>query len=58
MSFNFNIKSKGLGDSIHNFTTSTGVKAVVDKVSEVTGKDCGCAGRREKLNKKFPYKNV
>lgn len=47
-------KSKGLGDSIEKFTTATGIKAAVDKI---TGdKDCGCSKRKDKLNKKFPYK--
>jgi hypothetical protein len=50
-----NSKPKGLGDSIENFTKATGIKAVVDKVSEVAGKPCGCGERREALNKAFPY---
>ena len=60
MAFNFKVKrkSQGLGDSIHNFTTATGIKKVVDTVSKATGKDCGCSKRRQKLNQKFPYKNV
>ena len=48
-------KSKGLGDTVEKITTATGIKKVVDKISEVTGKDCGCAQRKEALNKKFPY---
>ena len=48
-------ESKGLGDTVEKITTATGIKKVVDKISEVTGKDCGCAQRKEKLNKKFPY---
>lgn len=49
-------KSRGLGDSIEKFTTATGIKAVVDKVSEVTGTDCGCSQRRDTLNRVFPFK--
>ena len=48
-------KSRGLGDSIEKFTTATGIKAVVDKVSQVTGTDCGCSQRRDALNRVFPY---
>jgi len=48
-------KSKGLGDTIEKITTATGIKAVVDKVSEVTGKDCGCNKRKQRLNDMFPY---
>ncbi len=49
------MKSKGLGDTIEKITKATGIKTVVDKVSKVTGKDCGCGKRKEKLNKIFPY---
>jgi len=43
---------KGLGDTIENFTKATGIDKIVDKV---TGGGCGCAKRKEKLNKIFPY---
>ena len=46
-------KSKGLGDDIEKFTEATGIKKVVEKVSEITGKDCGCAKRKEYLNNRF-----
>ena len=53
----FNImKDKGLGDSIHRFTKVTGIKSVVDRVSEGLNIPCGCEGRREALNIMFPYK--
>tara|TARA_X000001036_G_scaffold403143_1_gene409462 strand:- start:256 stop:414 length:159 start_codon:yes stop_codon:yes gene_type:complete len=51
------MKSKGLGDSIHNFTSKTGIKSVVDRVSNGLNIPCGCEGRREALNIMFPYKN-
>jgi hypothetical protein len=44
------MKSKGLGDTIEKVTTATGIKKVVDTVSKVTKKDCGCAGRKAALN--------
>ena len=50
-------KSKGLGDTIEKITTATGIKAVVEKVAEVTGKPCGCQGRKDTLNRVFPYNN-
>jgi hypothetical protein len=50
------MKSKGLGDTIEKFTTATGIKKVVDKVAEATGKDCGCSKRKDTLNRAFPYK--
>ena len=51
------MKSRGLGDTIHNITKATGIKKVVDTVSKATGKGCGCTKRREALNKAFPYKS-
>ena len=49
-------KSKGLGDTIEQITTVTGIKAVVDKISEVTGINCGCEERKELLNKIWTYR--
>ena len=49
-------QSKGLGDTIENITSATGIKAVVETISEVTGVDCGCDKRKEKLNKLLPYR--
>ena len=48
-------KSKGLGDTIARFTQATGIKKVVDTVSKVTDKDCGCNKRQDTLNRLFPY---
>ena len=50
-------KSKGLGDTIAKITKATGIKKVVKKVSEATGKDCGCDKRQDTLNRLFPYNN-
>ena len=50
-------KSKGLGDTIEKITKATGIKKVVDKISEVTKKDCGCNKKKETLNRLFPYNN-
>lgn len=43
-------KSKGLGDTIDKITTATGIKKVVNTISNATGKDCGCGKRKEQLN--------
>jgi hypothetical protein len=48
-------KSKGLGDTIEKITKATGIKKVVDTISNATGKDCGCEKRKENLNRLFPY---
>ena len=41
------MKSTGLGDDIHKFTTVTGIKSIVDRVSEGLNIPCGCAARQE-----------
>ena len=48
---------RGLGDLVEGVTKATGIKKVVDTVSKATGKPCGCAERRDSLNRKFPFKN-
>ncbi len=50
-----NMKSRGLGDSIHKFTKATGIKSVVDKVSQGLNIPCGCEARQEALNRMVPY---
>ena len=45
-------KPKGLGDTIEQITTATGIKKVVKFLA---GEDCNCDKRKEKLNKMFPY---
>lgn len=40
----------GFGDVIEKVTTATGIKKVVETVSEITGVDCGCSKRKEALN--------
>jgi hypothetical protein len=50
------MESKGLGDTIKKITTATGIKKVVDTIAKITKKPCGCQGKKEKLNKVFPYK--
>jgi hypothetical protein len=49
-------RAEGLGDTIEQITTATGIKAAVDWFSEQTGIDCGCDARKEKLNKIFRYR--
>ena len=51
------MKSKGLGDSIAKFTKKTGIKTIVDKVSDGLNLPCGCEKRQSWFNEKFPYNN-
>ena len=46
-------EQQGLGDTIAAITEATGIDKVV---KAVVGEDCGCKERREKLNKRFPYR--
>lgn len=50
------MKSKGLGDDIEKVTKATGIKTIVDKVSQGLNIPCGCTKRKEALNSFFPYK--
>jgi hypothetical protein len=50
------MKSRGLGDIIESFTKATGIKKVVDKLSQGLNVPCGCQQRKESLNKMFPGK--
>ena len=53
-----NKNPKGLGDTIENFTTITGIKSLAQMTNNIVGKkDCGCDKRKEALNKAVPYKN-
>ena len=45
------MKKRGLGDKIESFTKTTGIKKVVDAVSQGLNIPCGCAQRKENLNK-------
>ena len=54
---NYMEKSKGLGDTVQKITKATGIKKVVNKISEITKKDCGCNKRKDTLNRLFPYNN-
>lgn len=50
--------NKGLGTQIEKVTEATGIKAVVETVAKALDADCGCAARKEKLNKLFPNRKL
>ena len=50
------MRSTGLGDDIEKFTKATGIKKMVDTMSKGLNIPCGCAARKETLNKILPYK--
>lgn len=43
---------KGLGDVVAKVTQVTGIAAAV---KAIVGDDCGCAARRDALNREFPF---
>lgn len=44
---------KGLGDLVERIASSTGIKKLAGKVFR---KGCGCASRRDRLNKLLPFR--
>jgi hypothetical protein len=50
------MKSRGLGDDIEKITKATGIKKLVDTVSQGLNIPCGCEQRKNSLNKRFPKK--
>lgn len=50
--------STGFGDDVEKVAKLLGIDRVAKKIAEASGKDdCGCTGRKETLNRIFPYKN-
>jgi hypothetical protein len=48
---------KGLGDLVAKITKFFYIDRLAEKIAHLFGKeDCGCERRRDKLNKKFPFK--
>jgi hypothetical protein len=45
----------GLGDTVGTMLTIVGADKLADCYKHITGHDCGCAQRKEYLNKLFPY---
>ena len=49
------IQAKGLGDTVESVLKATGI----DKVAKfILGEDCKCNERKEKLNKRWPYRHT
>lgn len=45
----------GLGDTIHRHLARFGADAMKRFYKRITGSDCGCANRQDKINRMFPY---
>lgn len=51
-------KSQGFGDDFEKLAKALRMDKVANKAANLVGKkDCGCAKRKEALNRMFPYKN-
>jgi hypothetical protein len=44
---------QGLGDAVADFTQLTGLNRLAETYEQITGNDCGCDARQEKLNQLF-----
>jgi len=53
--WNPSMPSRGRGDTVAKVTHATGIAQVVHGVAKALGKDCGCAGRQKRWNKRWPY---
>jgi hypothetical protein len=51
----FEFPARGLGDTVAKVANATGVSAAAQAFEKLSGRDCGCAGRREMLNRIVPY---
>ncbi|HZL36329.1 MAG TPA: hypothetical protein VFC78_13505 [Tepidisphaeraceae bacterium] len=47
--------SRGLGDTLAAVAEATGVARLAQRLEQITGKDCGCRQRQERLNAAVPY---
>ena len=47
-------ESRGFGDTLEKISKATGIKKLVERFTP-EGKDCGCEGRKNSLNKILPY---
>lgn len=49
-------KDRGLGDTLERVFHAVGLDRIAKAKERLTGKPCGCAGRRDKFNALFPYR--
>lgn len=47
--------SRGLGDTVAKIATAIGADKLAAQYTAATGKDCGCKGRQDALNRLVPY---
>lgn len=47
------VAGQGMGDAVADIAQLTGVNRLAEAYEQITGKDCGCKDRQEKLNQLF-----
>lgn len=47
---------QGLGDLVYFITKYTGISYILHRFKRLTGFECGCMARRQRWNKRFPFK--
>lgn len=52
----FAFPAEGLGDSVANVVEAIGIAGVVRGVERLTGRRCGCEGRRQWVNERVRYR--
>jgi hypothetical protein len=45
----------GIGDTVARMLAIIGSATMAEAYKRITGRDCGCADRRAKLNAQYPY---
>jgi hypothetical protein len=44
------VAGQGMGDAVADLAQLTGMSRLAETYEQITGKDCGCEARQEKLN--------
>jgi hypothetical protein len=47
-------EDRGIGDTVERMARLAGGKTLAQWYKELTGRDCGCANRKERLNRMYP----
>lgn len=49
-------EDRGVGDIVERMAKIAGGKTLAQWYKELTGNDCGCANRKERLNRMYPLR--
>ncbi len=51
-------EDRGVGDIVERMANLAGGKALAQWYKELTGSDCGCANRKDRLNRMYPLQKT